>query len=199
MATPSVTSSMRWYERLAAEAPRFREALERIGPWLDNARDVLAFAGRRARDVRLSQVAGSLTFTTVLSLVPLLAVALAVFSAFPLFAEYRSALEKALVTSLLPEQISNVILRYLREFSAQASRVTAFGLVFLVAAALLMILTVDRVLNDIWQVRYRRPLAQRVLIYWALLTIGPLIFGGSLALTSYLASLSGQVAQKLPP
>jgi membrane protein len=190
MASPSVTSSDRWYERLGAQAPRFREALERIGPWVDHARDVLAFAGRRARAVQLSQVAGSLTFTTVLSLVPLLAVALAVFSAFPLFADYRSALEKTLVTSLLPEQISNVILRYLQEFSAQATRVTAFGLVFLVAAALLMILTVDRVLNDIWQVRQRRALAQRVLIYWALLTIGPLMFGGSLALTSYLASLS---------
>ncbi|HUL66345.1 MAG TPA: YihY family inner membrane protein [Burkholderiaceae bacterium] len=198
MAAPSVTSSERWYKRFGAQAARFREPLERIGPWLDHARDVLAFAGRRARAVRLSQVAGSLTFTTVLSLVPLLAVALAVFSAFPLFAEYRSALERTLVTSLLPEQISNVILRYLQEFSAQATRVTAFGLVFLVAAALLMILTVDRVLNDIWQVRQRRPLAQRVLIYWALLTIGPLIFGGSLALTSYLATLSGQVVQKLP-
>src|SRR5262252_7838925 len=142
MASPSVTPSERWYARLGVRAPHFRDALARIGPWVDHARDVLAFAGRRARAVRLSEVAGSLTFTTVLSLVPLLAVALAIFSAFPLFAEYRSALEKALVTSLLPEQISNVILRYLREFSAQASRVTAFGLVFLVAAALLMILTV---------------------------------------------------------
>jgi membrane protein len=199
MATPSATSDARWYVRLGAQAPRFRQVLARVGPWVDHARDVLAFAGRRARAVRLSEVAGSLTFTTVLSLVPLLAVALAVFSAFPLFAEYRSALEKTLVTSLLPEQISNVILRYLQEFSAQATRLTAFGLAFLVVAALLMILTVDRVLNDIWQVRQRRPLAQRVLIYWALLTVGPLLFGGSLALTSFLATLSGRVVQQLPP
>jgi membrane protein len=199
MATPSVTSNTRWYVRLGARAPRFREAFARIGPWLDHARDVLAFAGTRARAVRISEVAGSLTFTTVLSLVPLLAVALAIFAAFPLFAEYRSSLEKALVTNLLPEQISNVILRYLREFSAQATRLTAFGLGFLVVAALLMILTVDRVLNDIWQVRQRRPLAQRVLIYWALLTLGPLLFGGSLALTSYLATISGRVVEQLPP
>lgn len=199
MATPSVTPNGRWYERLGAQAPHLREALVRVGPWLDHARDVLAFAGRRARAVRLSEVAGSLTFTTVLSLVPLLAVALAVFSAFPLFGEYRSALEKTLITSFLPEQISSVILRYLQEFSAQAMRLTAFGLVFLVAAALLMIHTVDGVLNDIWQVRQRRPLAQRVLIYWALLTIGPLLIGGSLALTSYLATLSGRVVEQLPP
>jgi membrane protein len=175
-----------------------REALVRIGPWLDHARDVLAFAGRRARDVRLNEVAGGLTFTTVLSLVPLLAVALALFSAFPLFAEYRNALEKTLVTSLLPAQISATILRYLQEFAAQATRLTAYGLVFLVVAALMMILTVDRVLNDIWRVRQRRPLAQRVLIYWALITVGPILFGGSLALTSYLAALSGHVVQQLP-
>jgi membrane protein len=199
MATPSLNPNPRWYIRLGAAAPRLRETLARVGPWLDHARDVLAFAGRRARDVRLLEVAGSLTFTTVLSLVPLVAVGLAAFSAFPLFAKYRSALEETLVTSLLPEQISSVILRYLQEFAAQATRLTAFGLGFLVIAALVMVLTVDRVLNDIWQVRQRRPLAQRVLIYWALLTAGPVVFGGSLALTSYLATVSGRVVEQLPP
>ncbi|HTT13447.1 MAG TPA: YihY family inner membrane protein [Burkholderiaceae bacterium] len=199
MATPSVTPNVPWYARAGARIPRLHNALARVGPWLDHARDVVAFAGRRARAVRLSEVAGSLTFTTVLSLVPLLAVALAVFSAFPLFAEYRSALEKTLITNLVPEQISSVILRYLKEFSSQATRLTAVGLAFLFAAALLMILTVDRVLNDIWQVRQRRPLAQRVLIYWALITIGPLLVGGSLALTSYLGAISGRVVQELPP
>jgi membrane protein len=198
MATPTLPPGARWYVRIGAHAPQLRETLVRVGPLLDHARDVLAFAGRRARAVRLSEVAGSLTFTTVLSLVPLLAVALAVFSAFPLFAEYRSALEKNVIASLLPAQISSVILRYLNEFAAQATRLTAFGLAFLIVAALLMILTVDRVLNDIWQVRQRRPLAQRVLIYWALITVGPLLIGGSLALTSYLAALSGAVVQQLP-
>lgn len=198
MATPTIPSPRRWYARLGAQAPGFRDLLERIGPWLDHARDVLGFAGRRARAVRLVEVAGSLTFTTVLSLVPLLAVALAVFAAFPLFSEYRNALERAIITSLLPVQISNVMLRYLQEFAAQATRLTAFGLAFLVVAALLMIFTVDRVLNDIWQVRQRRPFAQRVLIYWALITIGPLLFGGSLALSSYLTALSGRVVEQLP-
>jgi len=61
-----------------------------------------------------------------------------------------------------------------------------------------MILTVDRVLNDIWQVRQRRPLAQRVLIYWALITVGPLVVGGSLALTSQFGGLSEKVVQQLP-
>lgn len=198
MAASPAHSPPRWYERLSDRMPALREALVRIGPWVDTGREVLAFAGRRASEVRLNEAAGGLTFTTVLSLVPLLAVALAVFSAFPLFSEYRNALEKTLVASLLPAQISSTILRFLQEFAQQATRLTAFGLAFLVIAALSMILTVDRVLNDIWRVRQRRALTQRVLIYWALITVGPILFGGSLALTSYLATLGGRVVQQLP-
>lgn len=193
-----VPAAPRWYTRLGARLPALRKLFERVGPRLDRARDALAFAARRARDVRLSQVAGSLTFTTVLSLVPLAAVALAMFSAFPLFAEYRVALENVLLRSLLPEQLSHTILRYLNEFAAKATQLTALGLGFLVLAALAMVLTVDRVLNDIWQVRQRRPMAQRVLIYWALITLGPLLIGGSLAATSYVATVSAGVVLQLP-
>lgn len=188
----------RWYTRLGARLPSLRALLQRIGPRLDLARDVLEFAVRRARDARLSQVAGSLTFTTVLSLVPLLAVVLAVFSAFPLFAEYRVALEKQLLASLLPEQISTTILRYLSQFATKATQLTALGLGFLVLVALTMVLTVDRVLNDLWQVQQRRPLTQRVLIYWALLTLGPLLIGASLVSTSYLTTISAGVVRQLP-
>lgn len=155
------------------------------------ARDVLAFAAGRTRDVRLAQVAGSLTFTTVLSIVPLLAVALSVFTAFPLFAEYRAALEQLLLRELLPPQIAVTTLRYLNDFTAKATGLTAFGLLFLIVTALLMILTVDRALNDIWNVRQRRGLVARVLVYWALLTLAPLVIGASLSATSYLLSTSG--------
>ncbi|MCS7100185.1 MAG: YihY family inner membrane protein [Burkholderiaceae bacterium] len=196
--SPPRHAAARWSARLAARAPWLHALAARIAPSLARARDALAFAVGRARAVRLSQVAGSLTFTTLLSLVPLLAVALAVFSAFPLFAEYRLALEQMLLKSLLPAQVSNTILRYLNEFAAKATRLTAFGLVFLVLAALAMVLTVDRVLNDIFQVRERRPLAQRVLIYWALLTLGPLAVGASLAATTHVANLFGGSLRALP-
>jgi membrane protein len=168
---------------------------EHVGPWLDQAREVLAFAARRTADVRLAQVAASLTFTTVLSLVPLLAVALAVFSAFPLFSEYRVSLEKMLLRELLPPQIAATILRYLNDFAGKAASLTTFGLLFLVIAALLMILTVDRALNDIWRVRQRRSMMARVLIYWALLTLGPLVIGASLSASSYVLALSAGAAK----
>ena len=79
-----------------AARPGLRQWLERIGPQLERGREVLAFAAQRTREVRLPEAAASLTFTTVLSLVPLLAVVLAIFTAFPLFSEFRVALEKNL-------------------------------------------------------------------------------------------------------
>jgi len=174
------------------------DAVLRVDRWpqqarhrLDRAREVVAFAVRRARDVRLAQVAGSLTFTSTLSIVPLLAVALSVFAVFPLFAEYRAAIEKTLLREMLPPQLSASILRYLQEFTANAAGLTAWGLLFLGVTALLMIHTVDRVLNDIWKVQARRSVVARILVYWTLLTLGPLAIGASLSATSYVLALSG--------
>ncbi len=170
----------------------------RVTPALARARDVLRFALRRARAVRLAQVAGGLTFATMLSLVPLLAVALSLFTAFPLFAEFRVSLEKGLLRGLLPEQFAPLLLRYLNEFASKAGRLTAFGLVFLLLTAMSMILTVDRVFNDIWQVHTRRPLVQRVLLYWSLLTLSPLALGASLSAASYVATSSAGWSARLP-
>ncbi len=171
---------------------------QRFGPLTVRVRDVLRFALRRARDARLAQVAGGLTFTTVLSIVPLLAVALSVFTAFPLFSDFRVSLEKDLLRGLLPEQYAPVILKYLNDFTSKAGRLTAVGLVFLVFTALATILTVDHALNDIWQVHSRRPLVQRVLLYWSLLTLGPLVIGASLSTASYVMSMSAGWTAQLP-
>lgn len=184
--------------RFATEAPWLHARLVAIGPLLEWAREVLNFAAHRARDVRLAQVASSLTFTTMLSLVPLLAVLLAIFTAFPLFAELRQSFERNLLRELLPPQYASLILRYLGDFTAKAGQLTAFGLAFLVATALAMIFTVDRVLNDIWQVRQRRPLLQRMLVYWTLLTLGPLLIAASLSATSYLFSVSAGWVKRGP-
>lgn len=166
-------------------------------PWLKTAREVALFAYRRGRAARLPQVAGSLAFTTVLSIVPLFAVALSLFTAFPLFADFREALN-AFVFKSLPPFISTTVMRYVGEFALQATRLTAAGIVFLALTALIMIMTVDRVMNDIWEVRDRRPFGQRMLIYWALLTLGPLVIGASLTASSYLWSRSEEAIRAMP-
>jgi membrane protein len=161
-------------------------------------RDLLRFAGQRLQEERLPQVAGSLTFTTVLALVPLLTIALAVFTTFPLFDTFRRALDSYFLRSLIPAGIANTILNYLNQFASQATRLSAVGAVALIVTAVAMIGTVDRTFNRIWRVRTARPIAQRVLTYWAVITLGPLLIGVSISVTGYLFAAANGVVLKVP-
>ena len=152
----------------------------------------------RFREDHLGLTASSLTFTTILALVPFFTVALAVFTAFPIFGKLQDALQGWLVSSLVPDSISRQVLGYLTQFASKASSLGAAGFSILLATALALILTIDRTLNDIWRVQRLRPLGQRVLIYWAAITLGPLLMGASLALTSYVMSASGGLVKRLP-
>ncbi len=145
------------------------------GLTLREVRDLFRFARRRLREERLPQVAGSLTFTTVLALVPLLTIALAIFTTFPVFSSFRAALEAYFVQALIPKQIANTIASNLTVFANKATRLSAVGGVALLVTCAAMMGMIERVFNQIWRVRQPRPLAQRVLVYWALATLGPLL------------------------
>jgi len=163
-------------------------------PWFETLRTLR----ERFRDDRLGLTASSLTFTTLISLVPLLTVMLAVFTAFPMFSSFQSGLEKYFLQSLVPATIAKPVLGALTLFASKASRLGAASLVALGFTAMALMLTIDRTLNAIWRVRKPRPIAQRVLIYWAALTLGPLLLGGSLTLTSLAISASGGFVQAMP-
>ncbi len=152
-----------------------------------NLSGMLRYLGARAAEKKLTQVASSLTFTTVLATVPMLAVVLSLFTAFPLFSEFRSALEAFLADGLMPPAVSENVMRYLNLFAAQASRLTAIGSLFLFVTSISLIMTIDQAFNNIWQVRQQRPLRQRMLVYWAILSLGPLLVGASLWATALLA------------
>ncbi len=94
----------------------------------DSLKRLASFIARRSRDARIQQVAGSLTFTTVLALVPLLTVAFALFTAFPLFAQFQSSLQSFLADHLMPPQFNNQIFRYLDLFASKAKSLTTVGL-----------------------------------------------------------------------
>lgn len=100
----------------------------------------------------------------------------------------QEVLQHWLTQSLFPETISKPVLGYLTQFAAKASRLGAVGFSFLIVTALALILTIDRTLNTIWRVPRLRPLGQRVLIYWAAVTLGPLVLAGGLVLTGSVAS-----------
>lgn len=175
---------------------KWQEALQALKdfPWQATGRTLL----ERFREDRLGNTAGSLTFTTLISLVPLFTVALAVFSAFPMFAKLQLSLQQWLAVSLIPEPIAKQVLGYMTLFTSKANRLGTVGLAFLLVAAISLVLTIDRTFNAIWRVRQQRPLAQRVLVYWAVLTLGPLLLAASLALTSYVVSASRGLVADLP-
>ena len=153
----------------------------------------------RFREDRLGVTASSLTFTTLLALVPFFTVALAVFAAFPIFGKMQLMLQRWLIDSLVPDSISRPVLGYLTQFAAKAGGLGAAGFSILMVTALALILTIDRTLNGIWRVRRLRPLGQRVLIYWAAMTLGPLVLAASLALTTAIAgAASRELGATLP-
>ena len=142
----------------------------------------------RFREDRLGLTAGSLTFTSVISLVPLATVMLALFSAFPIFSTLQETLQRYFVANLFPDTIAKPVLGAITQFSARANRLGLVGLAVLVISAIALMLTIDRALNAIWRVRKPRPIAQRVLVYWSAMTLGPLLLGVSLTATSYAVS-----------
>ncbi|MBC7415598.1 MAG: YihY family inner membrane protein [Herminiimonas sp.] len=165
---------------------------------LQQIRDLVRFAARRLNEERLPQVAGSLTFTTVLGLVPLLTIALAIFTAFPLFNTFRASLETYFSDHLMPQVIATTTRDYLNQFASKSMRLSAVGAIALVFTAVTMMSMIDRVFNRIWRVTTPRPFVQRILVYWALVTLGPLLIGVSITLTSYLFSATNDAVMHVP-
>lgn len=163
-------------------------------PWTSTAHTLR----ERFREDRLGLTASSLTFTTIMALVPFFTVALAVFTAFPMFSTFQDVLQKWLVQSLIPDNIARQVLGYLTQFAGKASKLGLAGAAVLFTTALALILTIDRTLNSIWRVRKPRHLGQRVLVYWAAVTLGPLLLGISLTITSYAISASKGVVGAMP-
>jgi membrane protein len=153
---------------------------------------------RRARQERLPQVAGSLAFTTLLSVVPLMAVSFSLFAHFPVFARFETALERHLLKSLLPEGIAQTVLKTLQQFAANAGNLTLLGSLVLLGAALALLLTVENALNQIWNVKRNRPLIKRLGVYLLMLALLPPVLGVSLWATSTLLSASMGLIDTLP-
>lgn len=160
--------------------------------------DSIRLTWRRARQERLAQVAGSLSFTTLLSLVPLVCVAFALFTRFPVFRQLEAAIEEHLLKSLLPAEIARTVLRLLNQFAANAGGLTFVGSLFLLAAAVALLLTIENALNQIWGVKRNRPLLRRIGLYLVLLAAGPPLLGASLWATSVIVGASAGWLENVP-
>ena len=172
-----------------ATTQKLREKIRAKG-FLNSARELLKFLVDRLFEIRLSDTASTMTLATLLGIVPLLAISLAVFAAFPAFSGEREALETLILTSFIPEQYSEIIVKHLREFSQHAAGLTTFGAVGLLITGVLLINKLFVTINRIFRIRRPRPLMERVLIYWALITLGPISIATSLSFTGHIAALT---------
>lgn len=141
----------------------------------------------RERELRLGQTAASLSFISILALVPLLTVVLATLASFPIFSKILEAVQLVIVQNLLPDGFAMVIYRYLNQFVAKARTLSVVGIGFLLLTATMMMLTLDRTLNLIWRVRRPRPLMHRISIYWLALLLGPILVGAGASLAMLVA------------
>lgn len=144
----------------------------------------------RARKEHLAQIAGSLTFTTLLSIAPFFAVSFALFTRFPVFHQFQRALEDHLLKSMLPGDLSRTVLRYLQQFALNANGLTLVGSLLLLGAVMAMLLTIENAFNQIWNVRRSRPLLRRLSLYLLVVAVGPPALAVSLWATSTLIGAS---------
>ncbi|KAA5966593.1 virulence factor BrkB family protein [Pantoea sp. M_9] len=143
---------------------------------------------RRIDEDNMTTQAGNLAYVSLLALVPLVAVIFALFAAFPVFSDISVQLKNFIFTNFMPAA-GDVIQRYLDQFVANVNKMTAVGAVGLIVTALLLMHSVDSALNAIWRSNSPRPMIYSFAVYWMILTLGPLLAGASLAISSYLLSL----------
>lgn len=168
-----------------------RQELRQFGRFL------LHVARRFNRD-RCLRIASSLTFTTLLALVPLVTIVLTLISAFPVFSGLGGQIHDFLLANMLPDKAGQIVSGYIEQFSSRAGQLTALGTAALAVTAFMTMYTIESAFNSIWRVSRQRPMAQRVLVYWATLTLGPILIGASLSITSFVVGASLGVARQVP-
>ena len=134
------------------------------------------------------ETAGALSYTTLVSLVPLLVATFAIFAAFPVFQPSRDLLVDFVFRNFLP-QTGAAVQAAMLGFAANASKLTGISILVMLASALSMMVSIEDRLNRIWRVHQARSWTSRILLYWAALTLGPILVVGGVAVTSYLTAL----------
>lgn len=159
--------------------------------WVFRWRQLSAFfiyLRRRFEEDRCTRAAASLAYTSLLALVPLMTVVFVTLSAFPAFQDWRESIENFLFQNFVPA-LGDQVRGYLVQFTDKARGLQAAGITVLVITVLAMMSTIETTFNVIWQVKRKRPLMVRFLVYWSVLTLGPVLIGAGMVATSYVISL----------
>ena len=160
-------------------------------------RDLFSIFIKRCREDNITISAGHLAYVTLLSLVPFIMVTFTIMSAFPAFASVRSKLEHFVFSNFVPTA-SDVVHKYMTDFVGNASQMSAIGILSLLVVALMLISNVDKTLNRIWRTQSDRPIVYTFAIYWMVITLGPMLIGSSVVVSSYLTGLAAFTEEYTP-
>jgi membrane protein len=158
---------------------------QRLDDWMEFWRFLL----QRFLADRGANNAAALTYTTLFAVVPMMTVTFAMLSAVPAFQGTGEQIQTFIFRNFVPSA-GEMVQEYLRNFTAQARQLTWIGVVVLAVTAFLMLVTIEKAFNTIWRVRQPRRGASSFLLYWAILSLGPILLGAGFAVSTYIASLS---------
>jgi membrane protein len=150
---------------------------------IPHVKRLAAHVWRHFSEDRLFDEAASLSYASLLSMVPLLAVVFGVASAFPVFQQWSDELQSFVFSNFVPAS-GDQIQAYLTGFLESVGKLTLPGTLLLILTALLLMVRIERALNLIWRVPIARSVRNRVVMYWAVLTLGPLALGAAFALSA---------------
>lgn len=158
-------------------------ALAGLNGWPHRFASFLHFLGRRFIADDCLTTASALTYTSLLAIVPLMTIFFAIFQAFPAYQTLIGEAQRLLINNLVPE-VGESLLTNIGTFTANAGQLTGFGVVGLAVTSVMLFNTIEGSFSAIWKIREPRPLVIRLLAFWALLTVTPLLFGAALSLSS---------------
>ena len=146
------------------------------------------FMWHRFVDDKCFETAGALSYTTLVSLVPLTVAVLTVFAAFPMFEGSRETLLNFVFQNFVPAA-GNEVQEALQSFAEHARGLTGISILVMLFSAISMMISIEERLNRVWRVPHARRWGSRLLLYWAALTLGPILMVGGIAVTSYVTAL----------
>jgi membrane protein len=152
--------------------------------WLSLAKEI--WEGNR--DQKLNQIAASLAYTTILSLVPMITIATILIGYLPRVIQVKNAFKTWLLDTYMPGGINQQVFIYLDQFSAQARGLTLLGIAGLFVTAIMTLSVIEKAFNQIFKVNRSRPLFKKVLIYSAATFLGPILLGAGIYLSGALFS-----------
>ena len=149
---------------------------DKLKQTLSSARDFCRFIASRIQTDNILRVASSLSYTSLIAIVPLFAIGLAIFSAFPVFSDIRGQLQEALIQNVVPA-IGQEVNQYFNEFVSATAKLTTVGVVGIVFTAILLLSTIENSFNYIFKVYKPRSIKTKITLYWTVITLGPLLYG----------------------